>query len=106
MVNNPVENWAKEQILPRREIEMALQHMERCRSSLTFSPIRSPETKVSGEIHWRGYGDMYVHTPLSDGQFSNNIIKITRALSCTGSQAEGCSCATLLYNSMALCNSI
>lgn len=85
---------------------MALQHTERCSSSLTFSPIRSPETKRSEEIHWRGCGDMYAHTSLSDGQFSNNIIKITNALSCTGSQTQGCSCATLLYNSMALCNSI
>ena len=42
---NPVKNWAKEQIFPRRELEMALQHMERCSSSLTFSPIRSSETK-------------------------------------------------------------
>ena len=85
---------------------MALQHMERCSSSLTFSPIRSPETKKSEEIHWRGCGDMYVHISLSDGQFSNNIIKITNALSCTESQAQSYSCATLLYNRMALCNSI
>ena len=49
---------------------------------------------------------MYVHISLSDGQFSNNIIKITNALSCTESQAQSYSCATLLYNRMALCNSI
>lgn len=77
-INNPVQNWAKEQIFSGREIEIALQHMRKCSTSLIFSPIRSPKMKRYEETHWRGCEKtgMFIGT-FSPRQAICNLLKIT-----------------------------